>query len=153
MVVVTCCSDIMPVNKLWCQFCMAHMIVYEWIDWQSAWAYLHQLSSGKSLLFGANATLMYHGIDCSCEYSCDIMCLYSRKCWTHRLWRLQMTILYFFGKSIRRQSKIHDTFIEILQTVASLSNCFNKQNWSAFRSYTLTLKTKYGHFLQAGIWI
>lgn len=35
-VVVTCCSDIMPVNKLLCQFCMTHMTANEWIDEQSA---------------------------------------------------------------------------------------------------------------------
>lgn len=35
MAVVRCCSDIMPVNKLLCQFCMTHMTVKEWIDEQS----------------------------------------------------------------------------------------------------------------------
>lgn len=68
-----------------------------------------------------------------------------------------MTTLYFFGKSgksIKRNSKICDAFIEILQSMANLSNGLKKQNSARVRksrSYTLTLKTKYRHFPQVGI--
>lgn len=31
-VAVICCSDIMPVNKLLCQFCVTHMTANDWID-------------------------------------------------------------------------------------------------------------------------
>lgn len=51
-------------------------------------------------------------------------------------WELQMTTLYFFGKSgksIKGQSK-HDTYIRILQSMANLSNSLNKQNKSASRN-------------------
>lgn len=36
MVVVIRCSDIMPVNKLLCQFCMTHTTANDWIDEQPA---------------------------------------------------------------------------------------------------------------------
>lgn len=84
-VVVICCGDIMPANKLSCQFCVTHMTASDWIDEQSAEAYLYQLSSGKSLLFGINVTVMYRGFAGSCEYSCAIMYLYFGRCLTHGL--------------------------------------------------------------------
>lgn len=80
MVVVVCGNDIMPANELLCQFCMTHMTANDWIDEQPASAYLHQLSSGKSLLFDINVTVIYCGFDGSCEYSCTLMYLYFRRC-------------------------------------------------------------------------
>lgn len=54
-----------------------------------------------------------------------------------------MTTLYFFGKSeksIKRKSKICDAFIEILQSMANLSNGLKPQNSAKVhksRSHTL----------------